>query len=226
MTLLFTMLPIYLFGNLHCIGMCGPLVMMIGKHRFRYFYFFGRALSFALTGALAGQAGAILEVILKKYQIPAVASLFFGGIIVAIGLCTLLRIQLPSSPFMARVSQSLSLLMLKDQAWPTFLFGFFTVFLPCGQTLIVFTACALSGDMFVGLINGFAFALLTSPSLYLAMQAHHLLRFGREHYHTVMGICALAVGTVAVCRGFAELGVIPHWILNPHSPQEFHIVVF
>ena len=57
MTLLLTMLPLYLFGNVHCLGMCGPLVMLIGQHHFRYFYFVGRTLSFTLAGGLAGAAG-------------------------------------------------------------------------------------------------------------------------------------------------------------------------
>ena len=41
MTLFLAMLPIYLFGNIHCFGMCGPLAMMIGHHRFAIGTFLG-----------------------------------------------------------------------------------------------------------------------------------------------------------------------------------------
>lgn len=230
MSLLLTMLPLYLFGNLHCIGMCGPLVMMIGQHRYRYFYFFGRLTSFTLAGMIAGEAGAVLDLILKEYHIPAAASFLFGTVILAVGICSILGLQYPGHHWLAKrlapFNHTLSTLMLKDQPLPSFLFGFFTVALPCGQTLVVFSACALSGSLWVGMLNGFAFALITSPSLLLAMNAHTLMRRAREHYDTIMGVCSLVIGTLALCRGLAEAGVIPHWVLNPSSPMQYHIVMF
>jgi len=230
MTLLLTMLPLYLFGNLHCLGMCGPLVMMIGRHRFRLFYFAGRLLSFTLAGGAAGGFGAVLAATLQKTHLPALASFLFGGIIAAVGMGALFGWRLPQFPALSKrlgnANRILSALILKDRPWPTFLFGFFTILLPCGQTIIVYSACALSGSAAVGLINGFAFALLTSPSLFFAMQTARLLQRTRRHYNTLMGLAALIIGGLALCRGLAEIGYIPHWVLNPSSPQELHIVMF
>lgn len=230
MTLFFTMLPLYLFGNLHCIGMCGPLVMMIGQHRFRYYYFLGRMLSFALAGMAAGEAGAVLHFFLQQYHISAITSFAFGGFIIAIGVCSLLGYQYPGQAWLAQrlmhTNQRLSLLMLKDQAWPSFLFGFMTLALPCGQTLVVFSACALAGDPFVGLFNGFAFALLTSPSLLLAMHAQILLRQLRPYYNKIMGTCAMLIGFMALCRGLADMDLIDHLVLNPESPHQYHVILY
>jgi hypothetical protein len=230
MTLMLTMLPIYVFGNLHCLGMCGPLVMMIGKHQYRYFYFFGRILSFTLAGMLAGEVGAVLQVVLGQYHLSAAVSLLFGLIIFFIGLLTIKGWQYPGYHFLAKrlakVNHSLSLLMLKDQPFPAFLFGFFTIALPCGQTLIVFSACALSGDVWVGLLNGFVFALLTTPSLVLAMHAHKLFFNWKKHYNTIVGIFGLIVGVLAILRGLAEFSLISHWVLNPFSDSAYHIVIY
>ncbi len=230
MTLLLTMLPIYIFGNLHCIGMCGPLVMMIGHHRFRYFYFIGRLLSFTLAGLIAGGLGSVLGVIVKEYNIPAVTSFLFGGIICLIGGSYLLQWSLPGGRWVAKVlepmNKRLSVLMLKDHPWATFVFGFMTIFLPCGQTIIVYSACALYGDALAGVLNGFVFALLTSPSLLIAMQAHTLFRRAKKHYNTLIGLSAIVVGGLAICRGLAEVGVIGHWILNPEASEAYHLVVF
>lgn len=230
MTLLLTMLPIYLFGNLHCLGMCGPLVMMIGRHHFRYFYFAGRLFSFSLAGLLAGEIGAVLQVILNQYHISVLTSFFFGGMILLVALSTLFGWRYPGYDLFARrlagVNHSLSLLMLKDQAWPAFLFGVFTVALPCGQTVIVFSACALSGDPGIGLLNGFAFALLTTPSLFLAMHAHRFFFNLKNHYNAIIGISGLMVGALAICRGLAEIGIIPHLILNPGAASQYHLVIF
>lgn len=230
MSLLLAMLPIYLFGNLHCLGMCGPLVMMIGQHRYRYFYFLGRTLSFTLAGAVAGAIGAVAHVFFKQYHLAEAISFFFGGVLLMLGFSTLAGWHYPGYQWLAKrlavINQNLSLLMLRDKAWPAFLFGFFTLALPCGQTLIVFSACALSGDMWVGFINGLAFALLTSPSLVLAMQAHTFLFRAKKYYQTVIGLSAILVGFLAILRGLAEMDIISHWILNPNAANQYHLVVF
>lgn len=224
------MLPIYLFGNLHCLGMCGPLVMMIGQHRYRWLYFLGRTFSFSLAGAIAGAAGAVVDAVFREFHLAAGISILFGAVLLLLGVYTLMGWSYPGYHWvgkrLARTNQHLSILLLRDQPWPTFLFGFFTLALPCGQTLIVFSACALSGDMWVGMLNGCAFALLTSPSLFLAMQATSVLRQARQYYQKVMGWSAIVVGVIAILRGCAEMDWIPHLILNPQSAAHYHIVIF
>lgn len=226
MTLFWTMLPIYILGNLHCLGMCGPLALMLGQHRYRYFYFFGRLCSFTLAGLLAGGIGAILALTLHKFHVSIISSFLFGGLFLAVGLASLVRCPYPGyqkiASWLKPFNDRLSILMLRDEPWAAFLFGFFTIALPCGQTLIVFSACALSGSPLAGIWNGCAFALLTSPSLLLAMHAHSLLKQAKRHYQTILGICSLAVGGLTICRGLADAEMIPHWILS----QAYHVVVF
>ncbi|MFT4551593.1 MAG: sulfite exporter TauE/SafE [Chlamydiales bacterium] len=230
LSLLITMLPIYLIGNLHCIGMCGPLVMMLGRHKFRHMYFLGRTLSFSLAGMGAGEAGAVLNIILKQYHVSAATSFIFGGGIIILGIFQILGLQYPGYHWLSQQTSSLgkrlTILILKDQPLTTFLFGFFTIMLPCGQTVIVFSACALAGDALEGLINGFAFAVLTSPSLFLAMNAHNLLNKMKKYYQSILGCLAILVGILAVLRGLAEIDIVSHWILNPSSAPIYHIVIF
>lgn len=231
MTLFFSLLPLYLFGNLHCIGMCGPLVMLLGQHRYRLFYFLGRLLSFSLAGLLAGELGAVLHVSLKQYYLAEILSLLCGIIIMGWGIHKLLGRQAKPlksnriSPLNA-LHRWVSTLLLKDTGWSTFLFGFFTVALPCGQTLVVFSACALAGNAWVGLINGFAFSLLTTPSLVIAMHTLTLFKRFKQYDRAVIGGCSILVGLLACCRGLAEIGWIDHWILNSHAPAAYHLVIF
>jgi sulfite exporter TauE/SafE len=220
MTLFFALLPLYIFGNLHCLGMCGPLVMMIGQHRYRAFYFLGRTLSFTLAGGLAGTAGFLLQIALQAYYIPAAASFFFGALLLLMGLRILFGFSYPGSEWLSKrlsgPSQALSLLLLRDQPLATFLFGFLTLLLPCGQTIVVFSACALVGDPATGFFNGCAFALLTSPSLFLAMQVRSLFPKLKNYYNALVGYSALCVALLAFCRGFAELELIPHLAITEH----------
>lgn len=217
MSLFFSLFPLYILGNLHCLGMCGPLAVMIGNHSYRHLYFLGRLLSYSLAGWLAGELGALLHLILQSYFIPALMSFLFALIIFIVGICSTFGWQIPYLnrffSLLAPINRSLSLLMLKDQPWPSFLFGFFTVLLPCGQTVVVFSACALYGDGLVGFFNGFAFALFTSPSLIASMRLHTLFKKSRRYYNLFLGISALLVASLAFCRGMAELGWIPHLII-------------
>ena len=222
MTLFMIMLPFYIFGNLHCLGMCGPLTMMLASHPWRYAYFFGRLVSFSLAGLAAGGAGAVVAVMFDHYHLAAITSLLFGGVIVAVGFSMLTGLQIGSARILASATAPLVALPLKEGAAPIFLFGFLTLFLPCGQTLIVFSACALNGSALAGLANGCAFALLTSPSLLLAM---HAIGWVQRHKHLsnqILGACALIVGTLAICRGLADAGIISHCVLN----NDYHIVLF
>lgn len=229
MILFFKLLPLYLFGNLHCLGMCGPLVGMLGAHRFRLFYFLGRCFSYAGAGFIAGKMGAVFHLIFKPYYIAETLSLICGLFLIVYGIG-----KLQAKPAFKRKQNALtrslqrmiSTLMLKDTWWSTFLFGFFTVALPCGQTLIVFSACALFGDPLVGFFNGLAFASLTSFSLFFAMALHTKLSKLKNYDRLVLGISAMIVGFFAICRSLAEVGFIPHLILNPKSNALYHLVIY
>lgn len=231
MTLFFSLLPLYLFGNLHCMGMCGPLVMLLGQHRYRFFYFFGRLLSFSLAGFFAGQLGAVLHLFLKQYYLAEIVSFTCGILIIGWGIKKMMRWQIKLLPTKKPSSLNalhvwFSHLMLQDKGWSTFLFGFFTVALPCGQSLVVFSACALAGDAWIGLGNGFAFALLTTPSLIIAMHTLAVFKKFKRYEHSMIGACSIFVGLLACLRGLAEMGWMDHWVLNPNSSPIYHLVIF
>lgn len=226
MTLLLTMFPFYLLGNLHCMGMCGPLAMTLGAHRYRNFYFIGRLLSFTAAGGIAGGMGAVVNIYLNQFHISSASCLLFGSLMLLAGLFNLFGISFPGhfllAKILAKVNGRLSLLILQDLPLSTFLFGFLTIALPCGQSLIVFSACALSGSLSIGALNGFAFAFLTSPALFLAMKAHFVLRKAKKYYNLASSLFIILAGLFSICRGLAEYEIIPHIYLS----KTFHIVLF
>lgn len=230
MALLLALLPVYILGNIHCLGMCGPLAFLIGRNPNRYYYFLGRTLSFTLAGAAAGAAGAVVQVFFHSAHLSATLSIACGAIFGVVGLLQILNLPTPKmrffSPFLQKINGSLSLLLLRETPFPVFLFGFFTIALPCGQTVLVYSACALEGDIGSGALNGLVFALCTSPALFLAMRAQTFLHRLKGYYSAVFGVSALLVGAIAVCRGFADMELIPHVVLNAEADSAYHIVLF
>lgn len=228
MTLLLSMLPVYLAGNLHCIGMCGPLVMTISSHPYRMLYFFGRALSFSLLGLTSATFGMALEISLKKAGIPALASFLFGFLMLFFTFATLFSeaslMPKALARKLAKASGVLSTFLLRGSPAGTFYFGFFTPLLPCGQTLLVFSAIALYGDPLAGLVNGFLFALLTSPSLFLAMKVPALFKADKTKLNYLLPLAAAPAALLAILRGSAEMGWIDHLAVT--MPYDVHFVLY
>ncbi|CRX38897.1 sulfite exporter TauE/SafE family protein [Estrella lausannensis] len=228
MALLLSMLPVYLAGNLHCIGMCGPLVMTISSHPYRMLYFFGRALSFSLLGLTSATFGMALEISLKNAGIPALASFLFGFLMLFFTCAALISEAslMPSAlaKRLAKASGVLASFLLRGSPAGTFYFGFFTPLLPCGQTLLVFSAIALFGDPLAGLVNGFLFALLTSPSLFLAMKVPALLRADKKKLNYLLPLAAAPAALLAILRGSAEMGWINHMALE--LPLGIHLALY
>lgn len=219
MSLLVAMLPIYILGNLHCLGMCGPVAMLLSASPYRAFYLLGRLISFTLAGTIAGLFGEVIGAVLTSYHLSGWFSVIFGGAMAGVGVSVLFGFDLPYSHLLAKkfapLHNYLNRLLFSQEPWPLFLVGFFTIFLPCGQTLLVYSAAALSGSAFVGTINGLAFGLLTTPSLFLAMQAKRWMGGVKGWYHPLVGGMAVGVGILTVLRGFAEWGIIPHFGVHP-----------
>ncbi len=226
MELLVWMLPLYILGNLHCAGMCGPLVFILGKNPNRYWYFVGRITSFTLAGLIAGELGTYLVVPLQALHLTALISIVFGLAFLAYGINEIFSWRVFhisfGAPFQNMVQKMLCHLSSKGDFRAVFLYGFFTLFLPCGQSALVFASCALSGSAFVGLINGFAFALLTSPALILVLKAHRYFGKLRTLYQPLFGLAVVLVGVLSILRGFADMGLIAHLVIK----QSWHLILY
>jgi len=209
--LFLALLPLYVIGNIHCLGMCGPLVALLAAHPHRRFYFVGRTAAFALAGWTAGALGAVLNYAAHSLYLPSIAALLFGVVISVWAVTHLFGWRLPwSGGPMRALHTRLSTLVAGDHPAMPLCFGLATIFLPCGQSLLVFSACAVEGSAPIGAINGALFALITSPSLLAAMGAQSWLRKVRGEGRLVPSLLALIVGALALCRGLADLQLIPH----------------
>jgi uncharacterized protein len=229
MTLFLSLLPIYLFGNLHCLGMCGPLVMLISRHQNQLYYLLGRLISYSLTGLVAGGAGALIQLSLKKYYFSELIALACGGMLIWWGARKLMGLPFFNRqfghPFVKKLVGLIGSLLRLESHRSLFFLGFLSIALPCGQTIIVFSACALTGDPMIGFLNGLAFAIFTSPSLIFAMKTFAYVKSFKSLDRFILGGCSIVVGVLSCCRGLAELQFIPHLIINPHS-EIFHLVVY
>lgn len=226
MSMLLSMMPLYIIGNLHCAGMCGPLVAMLGRHPHRNAYFFGRILAFTLAGLIAGEIGFIINEFSSITHLSSILTLTTAVIFFLAGLFFIFNISFKPKgslfTFLSKLSLRFSKLMLKDSYLPIFAFGFLTIVLPCGQSLLIFSFSALTEDPFIGALNGFLFSVITTPSLFASMRASYLFNKAKANYRWLMGLSLIIVAILAFLRGLADLGLIEHLIIL----QQPHMVLY
>lgn len=212
------MLPFYVFGNLHCFGMCGPIAFYLAGSNYRIYYLIGRIFSFTLAGWAAGAMGSMIQLFLRKGPFASLFSIMIGILLCLFSLSFIGYFK-PMFSFFHKLKNPLEKTLEKwmfiQEPWPFFLIGASTILLPCGQTLLVYSACALSGSGAVGMINGFGFAVITTPSLLLAMKTRKLAGKWLERTRFLLPLSFALVGALAVLRGLAEAGLISHFGIHP-----------
>jgi sulfite exporter TauE/SafE len=216
-------IPLFLLGNFHCLGMCGPIAMMLGKSRWRHFYLIGRAAGFALAGLIAATFGVVITTLLQPSNLSALFSLFVGITLITSALLPLFSLF---NSLLEPLNKKLTLLILKDRWWPTFLFGFATIALPCGQSLLIYSLAALSGNAIEGLSTTLLFALLTTPSLLFAFEMRRLLNKFYAHVNGLITSVTLFIGSLSCLRCFADLQYIPHFVLFDGGKEAMHIALW
>lgn len=163
-----------LLGSVHCVGMCGPIVLALPgsprqKLRFwvgRLFNNFGRIITYGFLGLLAGLVGKSIHV--SGYQ--QMLSITIGiAILFSVILPTKLGIRLfpflPVEKLKFRFKQWWGILLRRHSVNSMFLIGLLNGFLPCGFVYLGL-AGALSTGTVIGSIGYMAlFGLGTMPIL-------------------------------------------------------------
>lgn len=155
--LLLSLLGIAFLGSWHCAAMCGPIAIAIGKNRSLKTYHLGRAISYISLGVLAGFFGQ--TVLLFSTPTTRVVGLIFLSVVL---LSTLL-------PLPARVHEQTGRFfkwVTRNKPGP-FMFGFFSVLLPCGWLWTFVAAAAATGSPYGGGIVTGVLWLSSLPALSL-----------------------------------------------------------
>ena len=203
-------------GSLHCVGMCGPIVLSYGvslrgpKLAAHAAYNAGRLLTYMFLGALAGTAGRGIGLVgqlaglASGARIFAGAAMIFAGVIM-IGLIpstTLVRIQQRTT--IGRFSQSLGPLILGSRTRHKFFLGLTLGFLPCGLIYAALLKALESGTAAAGALTMLAFGLGTAGALVAVGLASSLAgaRLGRWS-NRVAAISVMIFGAILLWRGLA-----------------------
>lgn len=224
--ILLTLLVTGLLGSVgHCLGMCGPLVILAGARYPRQgiasaplhlLYHAGRIIVYALMGLVFGALSGALGSMTELYRLPGLLSVLIGVAVILAGLS-----YLGWLPFWRRSIHSGWWQRAMQRAMKTpgntgvFLLGMLNGLLPCG---LVYEALLIAASSRSPLVSGggmLAFGAGTIPALLIfGVGAQMLSERVRRSLVWVGGVFVILVGVALVLRGVAGLGLFPELLLK------------
>jgi uncharacterized protein len=165
----FTAFILGLFGSLHCLGMCSPLVMAVTSIRTPYFG--NRLLYNAMRIASYGIQGAIISVFGSLFnfsQFQVAFSVALGSVLILLGFAGITHFKIPLvSKAMQKFTTLIKFLFTSALSKKTMLSigitGFLNGLLPCGLTYLALSYCVILPKSYQGFFFMLFFGLGTMP---------------------------------------------------------------
>ena len=193
-----------LVGSLHCLQMCGPIVLAYSlpldrarASRAHLQYNAGRVLTYVVLGALAGTAGQGIGMLGRLAGLAAGARVLAGGAMIVAGVA-----MAGFVPAKGLVTIQKSVGRRLTAPGGKFRLGLTLGFLPCGLIYAALLKAVETGSAVGGAATMLAFGLGTSAALLVLGFASSLagLRLGRWSTR-VAAVCVVVAGVVLVWRG-------------------------
>lgn len=195
-------------GSLHCVGMCGPLVMAINYKQKGIFknllYHGGRLMSYATLGVIFGMLG-------KGFSMAGwqqLLSVLAGVTIILITLLPKLKVNYLQNRWQQSVLTPMKRKLLSavnKGAYSTMLsLGLLNGLLPCGLVYVALAASVASSNPMDGAVLMSGFGLATLPvMLTMTFGGSWLMKRFRHQLHYAIPFMAIFMGTLLVLRGLS-----------------------
>ncbi|MFN8278982.1 MAG: sulfite exporter TauE/SafE family protein [Saprospiraceae bacterium] len=208
-------------GSMHCLAMCGPLVLRFqsriagGLRQYLAFiaYHLGRVSSYIFLGTIFGMLGMSVA-ILRAGQFFAIAA---GIVIILLSLGK----YNPHWPIFQHISNKIAKyigneILTSGSNVPDYVAGILNGFLPCGLVLVAITTAASLGTLSGAIVLMAGFGLGTIPLLLTMIIIHRAVNpFIRSRFSRFANVISIVIGILLIIRGL-NLG-IPY--LSPYIDQ-------
>lgn len=217
-----------LLGSLgHCLGMCGPLLAMMGaqtgggplpgrlaKHAL---YHAARLTTYAALGAAAGALGSFLGMHGALIRIAGPLSILAGVAMVLFSITRLGWLRLEKADcFSAWLVPAMRVALRERGYGGVALLGLLNGLLPCCLLYPALLAAAGLGGVIPGMAGMLAFGAGTVPALFVVgMGAGMLAARTRQELDHAARFAVAILGIQLVLRGLATLGVLASRSVGP-----------
>jgi sulfite exporter TauE/SafE len=215
-------------GSVHCLGMCGPLVLAYSLHikshesagvthgvppwekgLFHHVaYHAGRILSYGFLGTLGVGLFQRIDFIEFQGNLRGGATLFAGSLMVLLGLVLLKVLPLPgfftflSSAPASFLKRLLPPLFQSRRLGSRMALGLATGFLPCCLSWAMIVKAATTGNLGSGFLTMLSFGLGTAPALFLVgFSASSLSLRARFLGERAAAFSVIVMGLILISKG-------------------------
>ncbi len=216
------------FGSGHCIGMCGPVVLLLESHEAnatyswaalrRLIYNLGRLLFYVLLGAVAGAIGLLLTKVVGVKAGLSVLRVVAALLVIALGLNLLIDLRILSflersgAVLWRRVSPMARHVLPVSTPARALGAGFIWGALPCGLVYSALAIAAVSGSAASGMMIMMVFWMGTLPALLAAgTSARKLAQWAKQPIlRRFSGAILLISGIFALAMPYLHFGTGHH----------------
>jgi uncharacterized protein len=204
-----------LAGSLHCIGMCGPIALALplkqpdwaGRSMAALLYNLGRAITYALMGAIFGALGLGFRLAGLQQSL----SIALGIIMILTVLFPMLFRKWGSPAFLETFNKKLQLILSRRFSSPGYLslftIGLLNGLLPCGLVYMAIAGALVSGSLADGALFMFVFGLGTIPvMLALSLGGVYVGIQVRNRIRRIIPYAVILIGVLFILRGL-NLGI-------------------
>ena len=200
-----------LISSLHCIGMCGPIAMMLpldhqnsAKKTLQILtYHSGRVAAYMTFGLVFGLLGRGLFLAGMQQQLSVVIGiLMIAFILVPEKVLAQYNFSKPLYRLISKVKTALGNQFKKRSYKALFTIGLLNGFLPCGLVYVaLFGAIAMQNEL-LGIGYMFLYGLGTIPMMSAVVYASNFVTVPmRNRVQKIIPIVAIAIGTMFILRG-------------------------
>lgn len=204
-----------LLGSLHCVGMCGPIALMLPVDRQnstqQFFqtmsYHFGRLFTYAIIGLLFGSLGKTFNLLGFQQYISIFSGLLMITLVLFPRIAANSLLSKNMYSFVGKIKSKLGKELKKKDANTLFTIGFLNGFLPCGLVYMAVLGALASSNLWGGSLYMLAFGLGTIPLMTLVSYAPNMNLLGKSvNFKKIIPVLVIAVGVLFVFRGLG-LGI-------------------
>ncbi len=201
-----------LAGSIHCIGMCGPIALMIptGKNNNKLisilFYSFGKLLTYLLIGSLFG----LIVNSIKNFNFQAGLSIISGIILILFALLPKLLAKLEQKGYVLfsgilKFKSKLTKALDKNKLEFSFYIGFLNGFIPCAMVYSAAIAAFAQSSFIESVGFMLFFGLGTIPLMILFyFMAQGIKSKLMKYTKTFQTLALLGVGLFLIWRGYSH----------------------
>lgn len=225
--IVFSAIVLGLVSSLHCIGMCGPIALMLPVDRKNpvkkalqiILYQLGRLTSYGFLGFLFGWLGRGFYLAGYQQQLSVIVGIFMVlFVIIPEKIVAKYTFSKPVYKLVNNVKYHLGTQFKRRSSDAFYTIGLFNGLLPCGLVYVALFGAIAMNSIGMSMLFMILFGLGTVPMMSLVVYVSHFLSNNiRQKIQRIVPILIIIVGSLFILRG---LGLdIPYLSPNPVSLQ-------